>query len=576
MDDLPQDPIFTRSNQTPPPCLENQVRIAGEPGLTPKPSMQTRLRPCVIWSALSIIVLCWLGYMLSNGICRPWVNFIDYNGAVWSQAAHNILRAGVLKTEGASSGFYFGALPIPPRGYYLHHPPLLHLLLAGIFHIFGEHEWAARLLPISCSIISGLFLWFLVRSCLGARSAAFSLAVFACLPMELRYGQMVNFEPLVLMLVLGGLVSLRLWKTSGKTAWKVAAMSAFMIGLWVDWAMYLFLIVLCGYWFYTRDSEAKRMARVLTVFGLISAAVYFIRIRLIRPDAWDSLIHAFFCRMGSEHSGSGSSIHFTEAQWLSRIADSLSTHFLPMGLALAVLGGLFMFRKRHQEEMRWLIWTCLLVSAMDLIFVGGFQNDSYIHPYIAFYLVAPVSIASGVAFNEITSYIQKRHTATRFHLFAAIALLCILFHSGTAQADKLRRQFLVLDFKRQEPSDLIPTLGAAIRKNFTPNTDVICNFLPVYGPQLGYYAQRNLLNNVQDYRFWRTYLQNPLEKNIGGVVWLNSEKAREIVSNLPAGTKNYIRLGDTSFCFWKPCPTISTISYSIPKANERSTRTRGT
>jgi 4-amino-4-deoxy-L-arabinose transferase-like glycosyltransferase len=136
---------------------------------------------------------------------------VDYNGAVWSQAAHNILRAGLIATWGQSSAYYFGPLPIPPSGYYLHHPPGLHLVLTALFALFGEHEWVARMLPISCSLASVILLWLLARSCVGIRAASLSAAVFACLPMELLYGKMVNFEPIVLMLILGALLCLRYW-----------------------------------------------------------------------------------------------------------------------------------------------------------------------------------------------------------------------------------------------------------------------------------------------------------------------------------------------------------------------------
>jgi hypothetical protein len=69
--------------------------------------------------ALLLVVFAWLGWVLSREIQRPWVSIDDYNGAVWSQAAHNILRAGLITTCGQSSGYYFGSLPIPSWGYYL-------------------------------------------------------------------------------------------------------------------------------------------------------------------------------------------------------------------------------------------------------------------------------------------------------------------------------------------------------------------------------------------------------------------------------------------------------------------------
>jgi hypothetical protein len=43
---------------------------------------------------------------------------------------------------------------------------------------------------------------------------------------------------------------------------------------------------------------------------------------------------------------------------------------------------------------------------MDAIFVGVFQNDSYIHQYISFYFVAPVAILAGIAIDRLITFLQ--------------------------------------------------------------------------------------------------------------------------------------------------------------------------
>jgi 4-amino-4-deoxy-L-arabinose transferase-like glycosyltransferase len=301
------------------------------------------------WVVLFVAILLWVALVLSVNIQRPWINALDYNGAVWSQSAHNILRARLAQTSGASSGFYFGPLPIPAWGYYLHHPPLLHLVITALFALFGEHEWVARLLPIGCSLVSVVLLWLLVRSCVGSRTATLSAAVFASLPMELRYGQMVNFEPCVLMFMLGALLCLRYWNFSGNAFWRYGALGVILAGLWVDWAMYIFVLSLCVC-LLVRSSEGRRFARVLLIAAILSATVYLIRIRLLRPDAWENLTHALVVRLGS--SGSD---RFTEFQWIKSVLSSLLTHFLLLGWVLATAGAVITFRARHRDEGRlWL------------------------------------------------------------------------------------------------------------------------------------------------------------------------------------------------------------------------------
>ncbi len=465
-----------------------------------EPQQHQRSGNSKFWTALFAATVIWLAVVLSWEITRPWINAVDYNGAVWSQAAHNILRAGLGETSGASSGFYFGPLPIPAWGYYLHHPPLLHLVIAFLFKIFGEHEWVARLVPVGCSLISVIFLWLLVRSCAGARTATLSAALFSALPMQLRYGPMVNFEPCVLMLMLGSLLCLRWHRVSGKSPWRYAALAFIVVGLWVDWAMYLFVIALCLCWLMRSGSGDRRFAGMICLAALLSGALYLLRIAWLRHDAWQDLFHTFMVRLGTGKGG-----HFSEWQWINRIADSLIANFLPIGLILGATGMVLLWRRRRDSEaFQWLGRAALSVLVMDALFVGLFQNDSYIHEYIAFYALVPVSIGAGIALERLITVLNFK-SAPVFG-YAAQVVICLVVAaiavSGFDHTQRLVRRFQILDYRTDEPPDLIPKLGRAIRANFSSETHVLCNFLPDYGPQLAYYAQRDILNNLSEYRFW--------------------------------------------------------------------------
>lgn len=516
----------------------------------PEPQGQQIVGGSKIWAVLFAAILIWLGLVLSWEIRRPWIDGVDFNGAVWSQAAHNILRAGLTETAGASSGFYFGPLPIPAWGYYLHHPPLLHLAITGLFAILGEHEWVARLVPVGCSLASAVFLWLLVRSCVGARSATLAAAVFASLPMQLTYGSMVNFEPCVLMLVLGAFLCLRWHHVSGEMKWKYAALGFLIVGLWVDWAMYLFVIALCACWLLRSNGGDRRFAGIIFLTTVLSGALFLLRIRLLRPDAWQSLSDAFMVRLGTGKGG-----YFTQEQWVTRMGETLVTYFLPAGLILGAVGAVILWKARSREGFQWLGRACLSILVMDALFVGLFQNVSYIHQYSAFYLLAPLAIAAGVALDRVISVLQAATTPRLFHRAAEVAVCLMVIAiavAGLRRAEALSGQFRILDYHTNEPPGLIPELGNAIRATFPAGTQILCNFLPDYSPQLPYYAKRDILNNLSEYRFWDPYVNDP-SRRIGGVVWVSSDPASQnIVAKLPAsGTKQFLTVGNQTFCLWK-------------------------
>ena len=529
-----------------------------------EPQSQPIARGSKIWVVLFGVILIWLALVLCWEIRRPWIDGVDFNGAVWSQAAHNILRAGLAETAGASSGFYFGPLPIPSWGYYLHHPPLLHLTITLLFAIFGEHEWVARLVPVGCSLASTVFLWLLVRSCVGARAATLSAAVFASLPMQLRYGSMVNFEPCVLMLMLGALLGLRWHQVSGEAKWKYGALAFIIVGLWVDWAMYLFVIALCVCWLLRSNGGDRRFAGIIFLSALLSGALYLVRIRLLRPDAWQSLSHAFMMRIGTGKGG-----YFTEGQWMTRMAETLVTHFLWIGLILGAIGAVILWSSRSREGFQWLGRASLSILVMDLLFVGLFQNVSYIHQYSAFYCLAPLAITAGVALDRIITALQQIMRLRMLRGAAELAVCLILVAIATAglqRAQALSGQFRILDYHVEEPPGLIPELGKAIRENFSAETSVLCNFLPDYGPHLAFYAQRDILNNLSEHRFWEPYL-NDHSRRIGGIVWLSpNPSSQHIVANLPAGPKQFLTVGNHTFCLWKRAETTAVTGFrpSLP------------
>ncbi len=141
--------------------------------------------------------------------------------------------------------------------------------------------------------------------------------------------------------------------------------------------------------------------------------------------------------------------------------------------------------------------------------------------------------------------------APRLFRGGGVCITCLLLVaagiSGELRARALEKQSRILDYKAVEPANLIPELGTAIGESFSSDTYVLCNFHD--GPQLSYYAQRILIAKLVDYRSWTKYLQGS-PKRVGGVVWMGSSTAEDIVTELPAGTKRFVKLGDVSFCFW--------------------------
>src|SRR5205823_7107669 len=163
--------------------------------------------------------------------------------------------------------------------------------------------------------------------------------------------------------------------------------------------------------------------------------------------------------------------------------------------------------------------------------------------YASFYFVVPVATMGGIVLDAFASWRQLRGKGGKGAvLLAMLALFAWLTLTGERQALALNKPFRILDWDKPEPAELIPELGRAIHERFSEGTTVICNFLPFYGPQLPYYAQRTMLNCILSADDWIQATKGPQNGPVGGVIWLGQPNAKEVLKALPAGSREEVNV----------------------------------
>src|SRR4051812_48640153 len=252
-----------------------------------------------IWIAVSIVAIGFLAATLLYTINVPWVEDDNAFGAAYAQAGRNNLRAGLAVTAGVPATFYNGPLPIPGDAYYVHHPTLVPMLITGVVAIFGEKEWAVKLVPILSSIASAIFLWWLVANSISRRAAAFAVAVFVTLPMELHYGDLVDYEPCLVMWMLAALICLRNWDVHRARRWALLAAICSLGALWTDWPGYLFTGAVSIWLVLKKERSARRFAVVLFALAITSGLLFLLQIRHANPEAWRDLWTSITMRLGN-------------------------------------------------------------------------------------------------------------------------------------------------------------------------------------------------------------------------------------------------------------------------------------
>src|SRR6202795_1769351 len=182
--------------------------------------------------------------------------------------------------------------------------------------IFGEREWSVKLVPIFCWVASSLFLWLLVRDAMGRRAAALATAFFVTLPMELHYGDMVDFEPPILTLMLAALVCLRCWHVRGTNVWIVLAGFCCGGAMWTDWPGYLFVLSISIWLLWRKERNARFFGIALLAIAAASGTLFLLQIRHVNPGSWRDLCTAITMRLGngvaagSSHIDPAAELHF--------------------------------------------------------------------------------------------------------------------------------------------------------------------------------------------------------------------------------------------------------------------------
>jgi 4-amino-4-deoxy-L-arabinose transferase-like glycosyltransferase len=462
-------------------------------------------------------------------------------------------------TAGVPATLYVGPLPIPPDAYYVHHPVLVPLLITASVMTLGEKEWAIKLVPICCSILSAWFLWLLASDAINRRAAAFAVAFFVTLPMELHYGDLVDYEPCLVMWMLAALVCVRNWEVRRRRCWATLAALCCFCALWTDWPGYLFTIAVAVSFLLRKQKPSRRFALLLLGITAGSGILFLFQIRYVNPEAWRDLWTAVTMRLGNGlqpgSSANGASLgpRFGFTEWLARIFQSLDQDYLRIGWVFVLAGAVYLFRQRKSPGPRWLGWTALQMAAAGIPYLVILRNWSFVHDFASFFVIGSIAILGGLGLEAIWQWLDARAETNGLRRAAAIGTAIVLVSlawAGFSRAEEQRSQFLMLDGIVREPAHLIPDLGRYLGGIFPANTTILCNFDPSYSP-VSYYAKRTIVRNLSSAAEWNYAAENN-GRNLGGIIWLEASSASEILARLPAGEVAPVEIDGIRFAVWKP------------------------
>lgn len=434
-------------------------------------------------------------------IDRPFSHNPEGVGAFYGQLARNYLRYPLSETHGVpvmTIGRIDGVAPT----FYGHHPPLLPLMIAGIYSLFGTGEWQTRLVTSLFTVGCVALLYGMLTARGRPRAGLFAAAIFAAMPITLFYGGQPDVvgTPLIffILLTIAAYTRFHDRPTVGRL---ILLCLAFIPAGFIDWPAYYAIPILLGHFLFTRRrADGERTANdlrsiVLMVLfcalGTTCFAAAYLHIVLGAHMPWDWIVKEVQRR---SDAGEGDRGVVTLSMWLAGVwRHNLGRHtFIVLAAAFAWLIA-FAFRRGNHPAAT----TVRLVLAWAALHILIGRQGVYVHDWWWWPLTPGLAMAAGLLIDALTSApAMPRATPRQVHI--ALATAYIAFAAWTS-ATILPRYFEAR-YTRGGVDFTTVDFGEAIRvaSPHDRNAPVLIAYNDTYDLPLWYYGDRPLRFDVWD------------------------------------------------------------------------------
>lgn len=399
--------------------------------------------------------------------------------------AMNIARYGLLDSRFAGV-LNFGQVDSSNWAIYVHHPPLVPVLIALVYYFFGVSEWSTRLMPAMFSLGVTFLLYMMTSHRFGVRIGFLAGIFYALSPITIVFGGMPDYvNAQVVFFMLATTESYLRWRETKMRLWLALMIISFILGSLSDWPVFYLVPVLGGhYWLRGGHSVSRTLA--LTVPAFVVLITLFLWAYWASGDTWTNqfgsplhqFIHRTF-RLGP----------ITFEKWVKTVLINHLAwlHTWPVFLLTGSYIGFIVswILRRNWETLAKHEAPILLLFVAAFHLSVGIQGN-YHHAWWAVIVTAPLAFAAALALDTLVRYFANRsHVETSILI---VVLLLFFSFSVPAAYLKVNQQWLVLPGK---------DIGYLIQKISRPNEGVVTT-ASNKDPTLWYYADRQLRPEIVD------------------------------------------------------------------------------
>ena len=387
-------------------------------------------------SALALIILVGV-FLRSQDILTPWTGVHNaWGGAVLGNIARNYLKYGYTETKlGQVSNT--GLAEPAEFEFYLHYPPLSVLLTSVSFHLFGVHEWSARLVPWIFSVLILGLTYLVARRLYGQRVALLAAAMCAALPMEIYYGTHLDYYGSIAvffsLLAVYGYIR---WLDT-RRRWDFAlCLAGVALGAMTAWFTYFVVpfILVHFYWFHRRPGKSPGYALLILPLTTVVIFGVFLIQRNMALHHNEEVMGTMTGKLSARIIFGGVDLPLAFTRHLHFVLKL----FTPPVLVLALGWLVFFLRDLRQGQPRANDWFVVMLfgygAVHNLIFPGFLAGHDYMGCCYspAFAIAAAVGADRFLAIWRGETAPEWKHWAASLCLLMIFGLVLILSHRQIA------------------------------------------------------------------------------------------------------------------------------------------------
>ena len=469
------------------------------------------------------------------GITEPFIGHHEWGGAFYSIVAINHLKYGFFTTHFLDMPLAYSTTP-DQFVYYIHYPPLLGILTACSFFLFGVHEWATRLIPIGFSLISLLLIYAISSRLWSRMTGALAAFFFAFMPMAAYFGRVHDVEIAVTSFALLMIYGYIRWEETRENRWFLVILAGLLLGGLVHWAAFPLPFLLAFHHLATKHSAPISMRililPIISVLLFLGILGYFLMV----TGSLESLLNSLFYRAGT---ASGSASDFTIIDWISLELRRSALYFTPIVMVLTAVGLGKLARGVARREMLSRNLLLMVLWGYGLIPVLLFRQAVWVHNYFLWFLIPAIAITAAIGaewFWQILKSLQDRHPDRLTIHPASLHCIGFLFICGIFLIQAYPVLFMLHSWDTPE----IHEIGIYLNQNTTDGDCVLSTTFE--NPQIDYYALREIQLVGTDDDLVRILSSHRPPCRF--IITRNGDPLHEHLMTLLADSPPAIRLGD--------------------------------